>query len=73
MLLDDVFFKSMFYIDYNDKSYRVSHNYINIITTISVQLTDCFGSYQEIYSDKSLLGLTPENIILKLPYLLMLI
>lgn len=73
MFLDNIIFKSMFYIDYNDKSYRVSHNYSNIITTISVKLTDHFNSYQEIYSHKSLLGLTPENIILKLPYLLMLI
>lgn len=73
MLLDNAIYKSMFYIDYNDKSYRISHNYPNITTTISIELIDNFNRYQEIYSNKSLLGLTPENIISKLPYFLMLI
>lgn len=73
MILDDAIFKSMFYIDFNNKSYRISHNYHNTTTTVSLELTHRFNCYQDIYSDKSLLNLNPDNIISKLPYFLMLI
>ena len=51
MFLDDIIFKSMFYIIYNDKSYCISHNYPNVTTTISVEIIDRFNCYQNIYSD----------------------
>lgn len=58
--------KSKFFITHNNKYYFISHNYRDVITTISIGIYESIHSYKEIYSHNSLLDLTPQNTESKL-------
>lgn len=64
--LNKKLFISKFFITHNNKYYFISHNYRDVITTISIGIYESIHSYKEIYSHNSLLDLTPQNTESKL-------